>query len=172
MTALSFRVIDQFFDRPAVVDAVAKAKKSSLSKAGAFVRRTARRSIKPASKSKKAQRRLANHRKYKRGKDPSISRPGEPPRLHTRGRRNLKLILFAWEPQRESVIVGPALFQTVDGVRVPEVLEHGGRTVIKQRRRGQTKRRTAHVSPRPFMLPALKAEAAKFPDLFANSVKP
>jgi hypothetical protein len=90
---------------------------------------------------------------------------------------------------------------SVDGVRasttVPALHEYGQTAIITERRwmpskswqkpgpwiqvHGKTKsrpgaryeyrRRTAKYPPRPFMAPALAAEAPKFPDLFENSMK-
>ncbi len=161
---ITFNTRDFFFDRSVVIGAVDKAKRKVLSKAGSFVRLGARRSIKPAGKRAMKQRDKMRLRGYN---DPTISTPGSPPRLHTKSTRNLKLILFAWEPQRQSVVIGPMLFKTAGGARVPEVLEHGGRSFVT--RRGRKKPIT--VRKRPFMAPALAKEAPKFPNLFANSVR-
>jgi hypothetical protein len=165
---ITFRVVERFFDRPAVVNAIDQAKRRELSRAGAFVRTTARRSIRPAGK-RALQDRPFRGARGRRGSDPTVSRPGQPPRLHTKNNRNLKLIFFAWEPARQSVIVGPVLFKSAAGVRIPEVLEHGGRSYVKDRK---GRRKSVRVKARPFMKPALKAEAPKFPNLFANSVRP
>jgi len=162
---LTIKMIDQFFDRPSVINAIDRAKRRQLSKAGAFVRTTARRSIKPAGKRATNKRNKGNLRGRK---DPTISQPGQPPRLHTKSARNLRLILFAWEPLRKSVVIGPLLFKSTDGVRIPEVLEHGGKSYVTTRGR----KKPIRIRKRPFMAPALAKEAPKFPNLFANSVRP
>jgi hypothetical protein len=165
---ITFNVIERFFDRPAVVNAIDSAKRKQLSRAGAYVRTTARRSIRPAGK-RAVQARPRRGDRFRRANDPTVSRPGQPPRLHTSAQRNLKLILFAWEPARQSVIVGPVLFKSSSGVRIPEVLEHGGRSYVKGR---FGRKKSVRIRPRPFMKPALQKEASKFPDLFSNSVRP
>lgn len=175
MADITFRIVDQFFDRAAVIKAVNKAKRKNLGRAGGFVRKTARRSMRPAGKRRRNRRRQG---KYRKGQDPTISRPGRPPRLHTtKTKRNLKLILFAWEPSSETVIVGPVRFH-YRGNNVPELMEYGGRgkvpVVEKNRGGGLTRtRRTVSASyrPRPFMAPALKKAAPSFPDLWKDSVK-
>ena len=91
--------------------------------------------------------------------------------MHTTPPRNLRLILFGFEAATASVIVGPAAFQNRSGERnVPSILEFGGRTKITDYPGGPKKLIT--VAPRPYMAPALAAEAPKFPDLFRNSVRP
>lgn len=156
---------DNFFDRAAVKNAVDRATRRTLSRAGSFVRRTARRSIKPAGKRAKRKR-----EKLGRGyPDPTISKPGDPPRLHTNANQNLRLIFFAWEPTRKTVVVGPVAFKSINGISVPEVLEKGGRSYLVGRR---GRKKPIRVQARPFMGPALAKEAPQFPNLFANSVKP
>lgn len=164
MNLFTIRITSQFFDRPAVIKAVDRAKKRELSRAGAYVRSTARRSIKPARRKPKA-------RPKRRRRKPAVvrtSQPGQPPKMHTRTGRNLRLILFAWEPTRQSVVIGPVLFKSRDGVRIPEVLEKGGRSYAVKR----GKKYRTRVAARPYMSPALAANAPKFPDLFRNSVRP
>lgn len=133
-----------FFDRKAIIDRVPPAARKVLSKAGAFIWRRARTSIRPAGKSNK------------------ISQPGQPPR--DRGVYR-KTILFAYDAQNESVVIGPrADFRgTRQTPRAPEALEFGG--VVE---RGG---KTFNYRARPHMRPALEAEADKFPQLFANSIE-
>ena len=88
-----------------------------MSKIGAYIRRTARSSI----------------RRRKR-----ISKPGSPPSSQT-GR--LKKIIFQYRKSTDSVIVGPQAFNTP---KIPGVLEHGGRAKIgkgKKRRAAMFKAR-------------------------------
>ncbi len=176
MATVTWKIVDQFFDRAPVQRAVDRAKKRELSRAGSFVRRTARRSIRPAGK------RAIKAKKKNRGgsrNDPTISRPGQPPRMHTAGARNLKTILFGYEQSRQSVVVGPVKFPR-SGNNVPELMEHGGVGKVRVLRRNQRKRKRGRVRtrlvavryrPRPFMNPALRQELPKFPALFRNSVR-
>lgn len=149
----------QFFDRAPVMRAASKAARRVLSKAGAFVRTTARQSIKNAPFDERKPRGQARTN-FRRS---AISRPGQPPlsRVGTLKR----MIFFGYEPERESVVIGPAAVFT--GTRqtpkAPEALEFGG--IV--RRNGKTYRYRA----RPFMRPALEAEAPKFPGLFKDSVR-
>lgn len=145
---LGFRVDVKrlFFDRAEVEAAVSRAEKSQLSKAGAFVRRTAKTSIKSA------------------GKKGKVSRPGEPPRSHVGLLK--EGIFFAFEPSERTVVIGPVLINRPTGA--PETLEFGGDVIVRSRRTG--KKTAAHVAARPFMGPALEVNAPKFPSLFTNSV--
>jgi len=130
------------FSGKEIVRRVNRANRSILMKAGAFVRRSARQSL----------------RKRK-----GISAPGKPPSSHT-GR--LKgLILFAFDAPRDSVVIGPNVIGSGD--QPGATLEHGGVVVMKWRRRAKRTRFAA----RPFMGPALEKERPKFDKLWTNSVK-
>ncbi len=131
-----------FFDRLAVTNAADRAERKVLSKFGAFVRQTARTSI----------------RKRK-----SISEPGQPPSSHTGLlKRN---IFFVFSSETQSVVIGPILLnQRTDA---PRLLEHGD-TVVRQRR---AKRVRMKYRPRPFMGPAFEREQQKLPDLWRNSIR-
>ena len=133
-----------FFDGNRIIRPVERANRSALMRAGAFIRRRARSSMRKRKK---------------------ISEPGKPPSSHT-GR--LKgLILFGYSATTETVIVGPR--RTGDRDQAGETLEFG-RTVT--RRRGRRRRRMRY-RVRPFMGPALEKEieAGSFPKLWANSVR-
>lgn len=180
---VTFAVKESFFDRPKVIKALGRAKRKALSKAGAFVRKRARSSL-------------------RRRKKPSA--PGSPPSAHSKDNASLKTILFAFQTQGETAIVGPvALNQvnfTIESVTstVPGLHERGETAIIREYRyvdedgsgndvawrrvdgrrkyrpwqgkRLETRRRTARYPKRPFMRPALEAEAPNFPELFANSI--
>ena len=142
---IDMRIKQLFFDRPKVVRAVDKAKRQALSKAGAFIRTRARTSI----------------RKRKR-----ISQPGQPPSSHTGLLR--RFILFGYDRQSDSVVVGPVGFRSSVA---PRVLEEGGRTRIVRRRRGRKESRVVRVGARPYMAPALEAERDNIPKVWRNSVR-
>ena len=106
---------------------------TSLAHAGASIRLTARRSI-------------------RRRKGPSA--PGTPP--HTRRGLLRNAILYAVEPHRQSVVVGPSI--EVVGTSAT-AHEFGGR----YRRRRYPRR--------PFMGPALERTAPRLPRHWAGSVR-
>ena len=178
----TFQIKESFFDRPKMIASLKKAKRKALSKAGAFVRRRARSSM-----------------RRRKGASPA----GSPPSAHSNG-NSLKTILFAFQPQSESTIVGPVQFNqvnfTVESVTstVPGLHERGETAIIREYRyqplegepdvqwrrvnghkgygpregcRLQTRRRMARYPKRPFMRPALEAEAPNFPELFKNSIQ-
>jgi len=146
---IDMRIKSMFFDRPKVQRAVDRAKRRSLSRAGAFIRQRARTSI----------------RKRKRQ-----SRPGQPPSSHTGLLR--RFILFGYDRQRDSVVVGPVGFKRS---RAPNVLEFGGRAVVEtgrtRRSRRERKKRTVRIAARPYMRPALEKERSNLPAVWRNSVK-
>lgn len=143
---LDLRIKDLFFDRQVVLRAVGKAKREVLSKAGAFIRQTARTSI-----------------RRRKG----TSRPGRPPYSHTGLLR--RWILFGYDRRSDSVVVGPVGFKRS---KAPNVLEFGG--VTNRPRWWRRKRklsRKLRVRARPFMGPALEKERDKLPAMWAGSVR-
>lgn len=151
-----------FFDAKLVTSRVSKARRAYLSKAGAFVRRTARTSIRSSSKP---------------------SAPGQPPHSHIGARiaslnrkrkkegksrvtaafQGVRHILFSYDATADSVVVGP--ISNTGGV-VTNALEFGGKSYAW--RNGEQV--PIQIAARPFMLPALESEAPKFPDLWKDSV--
>lgn len=143
MIGLSFQAAKRgFFDRAAVQQKVDKATRKVLSRFGAFVRQRAKTSI-----------------KKRKGTSP----PAGPPYSHVGLLR--KFILFAYDPDRKSVVIGPTL--TKDGSEAPRLLEHGGDTTLETREGPKR----AHYRPRPFMGPAFEAEKPQLPALWKNSVR-
>lgn len=147
---IDLRIKAMFFDRPRVQRAVSHANRRALSRAGAFVRTRARTSM-----------------RKRRG----TSRPGQPPYAHEGSLR--RMILFGYEPTRETVVVGPVGFRSSDA---PNVIEFGGRTTVVRRRRssrrGQRVVKTrVRIAARPYMAPALDKERPKLPALWRNSVR-
>jgi hypothetical protein len=133
-----------FFDRPAVQSAVDRAERSALSRFGAFVRRRARSLIRRRQRA---------------------SAPGEAPSSHTGLLRDF--ILFGYDGQRKSVVIGPAKLNAKRG-DAPSALEHGG--IVSLTVGKQTGERV-RIARRPYMQPALEAERPKLADMFRNSVK-
>jgi hypothetical protein len=137
-----------FFDRAAVSSAADRGTRKVLSKFGAFVRQTAKTSI----------------RKRK-----AVSEPGQPPSSHTGLlKRN---IFFVFSPETRSVVIGPILLnQRTDA---PRLLEHGGTRAVPWTRGLRTASRSSgkrRYAPRPFMGPAFEREEQQLPTLWKNSV--
>ncbi len=131
-----------FFDREKVKRSVDAGTRRVLSKFGAFVRQRARTSI-----------------RQRQGTSP----PGSPPYSHVGLLR--KFILFAYDPQRRSVVIGPTRLR--DDSQAPRLLEHGGTAVLEDR----GGKRRARYRPRPFMRPAFEAEQPQLPTLWRASVR-
>lgn len=170
---VSFKIKDYFFDGAKVLAALNKAERKALSKAGAFVQTSAKRSL-------------------RRRKKPS--QPGQTPSIYSKDKnRTLKKILFGYDPTAHSVIVGPVGFGRAEA---PRALELGGASTVRVPKKNEGRRsspaqaasfkrrkalgliqrkpsvrRPIKVEPRPFMNPALKREAPKFPGLWAGAVK-
>jgi len=202
MTAVRFDT-RWFFDRPAVTRAVDRQARRALSRIGAIVRRSARTSIKTVAPTKGMRERAASSDARKRARalqtirrrQARTSAPGQPPLSHTRNRtRSIRNILFAFDPVRKSVVVGPVKLNQVQqsaidtgSKTVPEILEFGDSVIIQEkstdngrtwRRRDMRRnprpwekyrRRRANVRARPFMEPALRREAPQFSTVFAKA---
>jgi hypothetical protein len=164
-----------FFDKPRVVKLIDDTTRRAFSRFGAFVRDDARKSIRTRKKA---------------------SQPGNPPNSHTGILK--RFIYFALDPNRRSVIIGPAktnqIFfgqdrRPVSGT-VPEVLEYGGaigilevqksyqggtfwtRADLRSRRRlaGRPLRlRQVNIRPRPYMHPAFDKNLTELPRIWADS---
>jgi hypothetical protein len=149
---IGFEKKQLFFDRQIVIDAVGRAGAKNLSKAGSFIQRSARSSLRRRKK---------------------VSPPGEPPSVHTKDRvATLKNIWFVFEPRQRSVVVGPlklngSRLEGSNRPTVPALHELGGFAVVTSRKR----KRRAKYARRPFMGPAMERELPKFVGLWANSVK-
>jgi len=143
---VDIRIKKMFFDRPKVQRAVDAARQRVLSKAGAFVRKEARWSIKSRKK--------------------MVSRPGHPPFSHVGLLK--RFIFFGYDEYSDSVVVGPVGFKRSN---VPHVLEYGGVTTVTRFRRGKIEQRRVRIAPRPYMGPALAKELPKFPELWRNSIR-
>lgn len=148
MITMSFQTAKQgFFDQSKVKDAVDAGMRRVLSRFGAFVRTRARTSI-----------------RKRKGTSP----PGSPPYSHVGLLR--QFILFAYDPQRKSVVIGPTLIRS--GSEAPSILEYGGTTTRERSLAGGRRKKVRAVyRPRPYMRPAFKAEQARLPDLWKNSVR-
>ena len=98
-----------FFNRQEVMARLEKATLVALRGAGALIRKTARRSLRPR-------------------KDPDKSSPpGTPPYSHTGKLR--RSILFGLDPNRESVVIGPSA--SFGNTGIPGLHEFGGNRKVK-----------------------------------------
>lgn len=142
---LNFKIKSMFFDRQKVIVAVDAAKRRTLSRAGAFLRQSARTSIRP-----------------RRG----TSRPGQPPYSHEGSLR--RWILFGYDPRTESVVIGPVGFR---GSVAPHVLEFSGVAEAPRWWKRKKKTKRIRIRRRPFMGPALERERDKLPWLWERSLR-
>ena len=95
-----------FFDRAKIKKKVDARTRKVLSKFGAFVRQTSRKSI----------------RKRK-----GTSKPGRPPFSHTGVLK--KFLFFGYDSDRRSVVIGPVIVPGKAG-KAPATLEHGGKVSL------------------------------------------
>jgi len=136
-----------FFDTAKVKKAVSSGTRRVLSKFGAYVRTAARSSI----------------RSRKRA-----SEPGQPPSSHTGLLK--QFIFFAYDLQRETVVIGPMPLNRKVG-NAPEALEHGGASVVVEGLRRRRRKRRVNIRARPYMRPALEKERPKLPAMWRDSVR-
>ena len=133
-----------FFDRTSIKNKVDTATRKRLSQFGAYVRQTARRSIRKQDRS---------------------SRPGQPPSSHTGLLK--QFILFGYDSDRRSVVIGPVALARKSS-DIPEILEYGGKVTIQW---GKSRGKTVTIEPRPFMGPAFDQELDRITSLWANSIR-
>jgi hypothetical protein len=150
-----------FFDRKAILARLTPAERRVVSKFGAFVRRTARSSIRQSKKS---------------------AQPGQPPKAHTKDKfATLRNILFAYDPARHSVVIGPVKIRRSGFQQVAQITELGGTVSgVPQRVQVQGKRKrwrktgrkvTARYAPHPFMQPAFQKEQKEsLPSLWRGAI--
>ena len=168
---ITMQMKDFFFDRQAVIERMSRANHRALVKAGAFIRRRARSSL----------------RRRRR-----VSPAGSPPSVHSQDPiATLKNILFAYEPHSQSLIVGPVklnqravLGPELTDATVPQIHEFGANVKVREVQRGSkwlsgvrhvrpgeaVRVRTAKYAPRPFMGPALEAEKENIPDAWVGTL--
>ncbi len=145
-----------FFDAPQVQREVGAATRRALSRAGAFIRRRAKTSIRKRKK---------------------VSQPGNPPHSHAGHLR--RLIFFAYDPAGQTVVIGPVPFRKDEA---PRLLEFGGVTTRRPGSAGRTRWGTPIATyrdwgprmvyrKRPFMGPAMEAEVPNLPGFFRNKAE-
>jgi hypothetical protein len=147
-----FDVKKIFFDPVEVMRKAGQANKISLSRIGSYVRQVAKNSIKDVRKVAKKEGGSIFGR---------VSPPGSPPYSHV---GLLKQgILFVYDADRKSVVVGPTLLRDRPKYRdALEMLEYGGTTTRKGK--------PARYRARPFMGPAME-NSAPFDRFWKDSVK-
>lgn len=155
----------RFFDRE-MTSHLDQKKRSALARFGAYCMRTARRSIRDIRRKKVSElgpRQRAAYEANKghfgshsaRRKLPlAHSKPGQPPRSISGLLR--KFIFFVYDPNADSVVIGPALLDRPTGA--PHILEYGGNTLATffRKRNGKWNKYTRNVTiaKRPYMAPA------------------
>lgn len=152
---MAFEFKGAFFDSAKVIKAMNAADRRAQGKTAGYTRRVAKNSIKYAKNRKQT------------------SAPGSPPLAHradsfTRLTKKKgvpvrqassplkELIFYGYDTKTKSTVVGPAVFRRSKFAGVaPARLEKG----------------LDGYKPRPFMVPALKATASKYPDFFKASLR-
>jgi len=130
----------------------------------------------------KAERRVLSRFGAYIRKRKKVSAPGQPPSSHTGLLK--RFILFAYEPERRSVVIGPVRLNAKIG-DAPPALEYGGQVRVASRSRSRlsrakrrtrrqpsaaTRGRTVTIRPRPFMGPAFEREKPKLSAMWRDSV--
>ena len=141
---IGFDIKRMFFDRQAVISKVDAASRKVLSKFGAFVRRSAKSSIRKRKKP---------------------APPGSPPSSHTGLLK--KFIFFGYDTDAQSVVIGPTRLNQKGRGEAPPLLEYGGKATLV--RRGKKKRTT--YKARPYMGPAFEKEKPQLPAMWRDSVR-
>jgi hypothetical protein len=141
-----------FFDEKAILGPAEKAKRKMLNEFGAYVRTTAKNSIKPAG-------------------DNQHAPPGKPPYSHKKRTRYKDWIYYFYDKFADDVIIGGILLPRKDRTKVPGVLERGGQVEYRKREKNRMRRDVRTQQPRPHMQPAFDiAVSRKLPGLIKNSI--
>lgn len=132
-----------FFDREAVIRRLERKELMVLSRTGGYARKTARNMMKAGGFGAKA--------KY--------SKPGEPPRYHTRKLKDM--IFYALERNKDSVVIGPVSFKSQAALAMgaksgAQILEEGGLIYLPRQRQ------TGKIEARPYMAPTMKVAQVEF----------
>ena len=145
-----FRFDAMFFDQLRVVSAADKATRRVLSRFGAYVRTSARSSIRRRKKA---------------------SKPGGPPTNRTGFLK--KFIFFGYDPSERNIVIGPMKLNGKSGDDIPSVLEYGGNTTAYfwDRSKQKSVKKRIKVAARPFMAPALKKNLPQLPAMWKNSIR-
>lgn len=131
------RVTRAFFSSAAVSRAIDARTRRVLAKFGAYVRRAAQTSMRPAPTVVGP-----------RGPVEATAKPGKPP--YTHGRRLLRrLLFFSYDAGRKSVVIGPVRLAETALRRVPRLQEEGGWASRPGQGGGN-----ARYAPHPYMKPA------------------
>lgn len=176
-----------FFDRKAVQDAAGRGTVRALGRFGAYVRRSAQTSMRYRKSASPPGQPPSAHKSKRRA---ALKRMGK---AKHNGALLREFLYFAYDPKARSVVVGPLGFRTRGGKTVPELHESGGEraayrgeTMAVKNPAGRDPRTgrffsrgvhpvkvtgTVRYPRRPFMAPALKRTAAKFPQQFRDSLR-
>ena len=146
------------FDHVKVRRAMDDSTRRVLMRQGAFMRKTAKRSMRQGR-----MRRVRGQQTQER----VPSKPGEPPRVWRGQLKNL--LYYSYNPATKSVVVGPKGFA---GSEVPRLMELGGTARVTIKRRGRKRKVRADYPARPFMVPALHKLAQVTPDAWRGGAKP
>lgn len=140
-------------DGKPILSAADRAEQKLLMQFGAYVMRTAKRSI-------------------KKGGPKQTSTPGEPPVGHGQ-ELYANFIAFAHDPSRHEVVIGSQLLSGTLGDVAPEKIEYGGTEAIIVGKWPFRKRKVVNYLPRPAMRLAYDVAVKKFlPKLIENSIVP
>jgi hypothetical protein len=164
-----------FYDRAGrerIFEGVDRARHKSLNRAGALIRTIARRSLKPARRKSVGEmtdrevsrwfRQLDEWRmRGKTGPKPrrpfAPSKPGEPPRSHVGFLK--KFLYYAFDPQSQSVVVGPAALPQISTPGVPGILEYGGVS------------EGSRIEARPYMRPAEQLARRDYTEVWRDAIR-
>ena len=152
MSSLNFSVKSQFFDKDIVVNVITKNERRYLVRAGSYIRKSARSSIKNPPK-----------------KGERNSSPGNPPFNQTGKLKGG--IFFSYDPANRSVVIGPEKLANGD-LTLLSALEFGGRTRWKWKdpKTGTKETGTHTIAARPFMRPAMERSKGMLQQIWKESI--
>ena len=170
LSSLNFSVKSQFFDKDIVVNVINKNERRYLVRAGSYIRKAARNSIKNPPKAKKKSDKITgseNAQKYRANQQNSS--PGNPPFNQTGKLKGG--IFFSYDAANRSVIIGPEKLASGD-LTLLSALEFGGRTRWKWKdpKTGNKETGTHTIAARPFMRPAMERSKGMLQQIWKESI--
>ena len=174
---IDFNVKSLALKAKSIVDSIEKARRKILTEGGYKVQQNAKSSL--VFKAQIRKPRLSKNR-FKRQrqmtewiaqKKANASSPGKPPFVRRKLYPNLRSVIYVYNPDTASVLVGPVeRRQRSSSKPSPFTNEFGGKVTINVKTKKGVKPMTANYKPRPVMGPALTKTLPEIPKLISNSV--
>lgn len=165
---IAFKIVTQN-NIAELIEEAEKASRKSLYKAAGLVRTIAARSIRraPTMEKVKGQGRDGRGRftraEWQALQKKAASKPGKPPFTHGNPGPLKALMKFDLDEGGKTAVIGPMKFESAKAPDVPHLLEFGGVSINRNRKKYQ-------LAARPYMRPAEEKSRTKYPQYWQDSI--